>query len=175
MSSDSDAVHQTELPKIVDDGTYNNYGEWETKSYHKLRGRNLLKYIEGATSQPPIIPPLRQTVTHHGVGDNGHLTTIRVPGNLAEHEQAVSDAEPWMTGNNNARQDYRGCPQPPAPPRKARQIRRTGVGKPTLSVPATKFASRLHNKRADHGLPLPIRHEHREMAHRHAATLHLPM
>jgi hypothetical protein len=96
----SDTVHQTELAKIVDDGTYNNYGEWEIKSYHKLREWNLLKYIEGATSQPPIIPPLRQTVTRHGVGDNGHLTTIHVPGNLAEHEQAVNDAEPWMTGNN---------------------------------------------------------------------------
>jgi hypothetical protein len=30
------------------------------------------------------------------------LTTIHVPGNLAEHEQAVNDAEPWMAGNNTA-------------------------------------------------------------------------
>jgi hypothetical protein len=103
--SNSDTLYQsyqTELPKIVDDGTYNNYGEWETKSYHKLREWNLLKYIEGATSQPPIIPPLRQTVTHHGVDDNGHSNTIHVPGNLnlVEHERAVNDAEPWMSGNN---------------------------------------------------------------------------
>ena len=100
----NDTVHQTdlELPKIVDDGNHNNYGEWEIKSYYKLREWDLLKYIEGDTSQPPVIPSLRQTVTHRGVDGNGHLTTIHVPGNLAEHEQAVNDAAPWMAGNNTA-------------------------------------------------------------------------
>ena len=89
----------TELLKIVDDGTNNNYGEWKIKSYHKLREWDLLKYVEGPTSQPPIIP-LRHT-THHGVGDDGNLSTA-LPGNLAEHEQAIADGEAWMTGNNCA-------------------------------------------------------------------------
>jgi gag-polypeptide of LTR copia-type len=92
----------TELPEIVDDGTNNNYGEWETRSYYQLRAWDLLKYIEGPTSQPPIIPPLRETATYHGIDDNGHPNTVHVPGNLAEHEQAIRDAGPWMTGNNAA-------------------------------------------------------------------------
>ena len=102
-NSDSDA----ELPEIVDDGTNNNYSEWKTRSYHKLVDWNLLKYIEGLSSQPPIIPPLvvSETVILHDLDDNGHCTTVHdvhVPGNLAEHEQAVRDAESWMTGNNTA-------------------------------------------------------------------------
>ena len=99
-NSDSDA----ELPEIVDDGTNNNYSEWKTRSYHKLVDWNLLKYIEGPSSQPPIIPPLvvSETVILHDLDDNGHCTTVHVPGNLAEHEQAVRDAESWMTGNNTA-------------------------------------------------------------------------
>jgi hypothetical protein len=97
-----DTVHRSELPKIIDDGTNNNYGEWETKSYHKFRDWRLLKYIEGPESHPPVIPILRDTVTHHGVDDDGVLTTVHVPGNLAEYEQAIKDSEPWMTGNNTA-------------------------------------------------------------------------
>ena len=100
--SNTDSVHRTELPKIIDDGTNNNYGEWETKSYHKFREWNLLKYIEGPASEPPIIPPLHHTVTHHGVDDDGNVSSIRVPGNLAEHKEALTQAEPWMTGNNTA-------------------------------------------------------------------------
>ena len=42
--ANDDTVHRSELPKIIDDGTNNNYGEWETKSYHKLRDWDLLKY-----------------------------------------------------------------------------------------------------------------------------------
>ena len=100
--SNADSVHRTELPKIIDDGTNNNYGEWETKSYHKLREWNLLKYIEGPDSEPPIIPPLRHTVTHHGVDNDSNVSSIHVPGNLAEHNEALTRAEPWMTGNNTA-------------------------------------------------------------------------
>jgi hypothetical protein len=92
----------TELLKLADDGINNNYSEWETKSYHKLLEWDLLKYIEGPTSQAPIIPPLRHTVTHHGLDEDGHPHTIHVLGNQAEHEQALRDAIPWMTGNKTA-------------------------------------------------------------------------
>ena len=92
----------TKLPEIVDDGMNNNYGEWEIRSYHQLREWDLLKYIEGPTSQPPIIPPLRQPATYHGVDDHGHPSTVHDRGNVAEHEQALRDAIPWMTGNNTA-------------------------------------------------------------------------
>jgi hypothetical protein len=101
MSND-DSVHPTELPNLVDDGTNNNYGEWEIRSYHKLSEWDLLKYIEGPASQAPIVPPLRHTETHHGFREDGHPSTVRVLGNEAEHEQAVRDAEPWMAGNNTA-------------------------------------------------------------------------
>jgi gag-polypeptide of LTR copia-type len=100
--SNNDNTHRTELPKIVDDGINNNYGEWETKSYHKMREWNLLKYIEGPASQPPTIPLLREESIHSGLDENDHVVKIRVPGNLAEHEQAVKNADPWMTGNNTA-------------------------------------------------------------------------
>ena len=59
--SNSNTVHRSELPKLVDDGTNNNYGEWETKSYHKLDEWDLLKYIEGPESTSPEIPALRET------------------------------------------------------------------------------------------------------------------
>ena len=98
--TNTDSTHRTELPKLVDDGTSNNYGEWKTKSYHKLREWDLLKYIEGPTSDPPTIPTLRETVTYHGVDDDGHLSTTHVLGNAAEHQQAILSAQPWLTSNN---------------------------------------------------------------------------
>ena len=49
--ANNNSVHCSELPKIVDDGTNNNYGKWETKSYHKLHDWNLLKYVEGPESE----------------------------------------------------------------------------------------------------------------------------
>jgi hypothetical protein len=99
---DNENVHRTELPKIVDDGTNNNYGEWRTKSYHKLREWDLWKYIEGPTSIPPEIPPLRQPIEYHGLNDENELATVRVPGNVIEHDNAVRAAQPWMTSNNIA-------------------------------------------------------------------------
>jgi hypothetical protein len=98
----NDSSHRSELPKLTDDGTNNNYGEWKTKSFHKLREWDLLKYIEGPNSTPPTIPSLRETITYHGVDDNNQLSTVHVLGNATEHQQAVIDAQPWMTGNNVA-------------------------------------------------------------------------
>jgi hypothetical protein len=94
--------HHTELPKLVDDGVNNNYGEWETKSYHKLDEWDLLKYIEGPSSEPPVIPPLRETVSHQGIDDAGNVGTFHILGNANEHQQALTDAEPWLTGNKSA-------------------------------------------------------------------------
>ena len=102
MAMFNNPMHRTELPKLIDDGTDNNYGEWKTKSYHKFREWDLLKYIEGPTSEPPIIPPLRETVTYHGVDDAGQLSTTHILGNANEHQQALTAAEPWIFGNNIA-------------------------------------------------------------------------
>ena len=49
--SDNERIPRNELPKIIDDGTNNNYGEWKMKSYYKLKEWGLLKYIE--RRQPP--------------------------------------------------------------------------------------------------------------------------
>ena len=100
--SNSDSTNRSELPKLIDNGRENNYGEWKTKSYHKLREWDLLKYIEGPDSNPPIIPPLRERQTFHGVDDAGNQSTVHVPGNAAEHHTAVRKAKPWTTGNNIA-------------------------------------------------------------------------
>jgi hypothetical protein len=99
---DTDNTHRTELPKITDNGINNNFGEWEIKSYHKLREWDMLKYVEGPESLPPIVPTLRHTTCHRGVNDDGLLCTIHIPGNEEEHEDALAHALPWMTGNNSA-------------------------------------------------------------------------
>jgi hypothetical protein len=93
-------VPRTELPKLVDDGNTNNYGEWKTKSYHKLREWDLLQYVEGPTSDPPIIPPLREARDYHGLNEFNVIATVRDLGNIDEHRQALINAKPWLIGNN---------------------------------------------------------------------------
>ena len=97
-----DSPHRSELPKLVDDGINNNYGEWKTRSYHKLREWDLLKYIEGPESEPPFIPNLQPPTEHHGLDENNRIATVRVLGNAAERQIAIQNAKPWMTGNNIA-------------------------------------------------------------------------
>lgn len=92
----------TELPKIVDNGVNNNYGEWKMKSYHKLREWDLLKYIEGPDSVPPAIPTLIQPTEYHGLDENNVMATVRVPGNEIEYQNAIANARPWLIGNKTA-------------------------------------------------------------------------
>jgi hypothetical protein len=93
----TDTAWDCELPKMIDDGISDNYGEWKTKSFHQLRSCGLWKYIE---SSPPIVPPLRGTADCHSFDDNGYATTIQVAGNKDEHQRKSRDFERWMTGNN---------------------------------------------------------------------------
>jgi hypothetical protein len=101
MAADK-TMHRTQLPKIFNDGTNNNFREWQTKSFHRFREWDLLKYLEGPTSEPPFIPPLRQTISHTRIDDDGRETTIHIQGNQTKHQQALTNAEPWMPGNNTA-------------------------------------------------------------------------
>jgi hypothetical protein len=60
--ANNETIYHANLPKLLDngtndDGTNNNYGKWKTKLYHKFLEWDLLKYIEGPTSDPPNIPP----------------------------------------------------------------------------------------------------------------------
>ncbi|KAF8502337.1 hypothetical protein F5888DRAFT_1800824 [Russula emetica] len=98
--TNNDTTHRTELPKITNNSTTNNYREWKIKPYHKLWEWDLLKYIEGPCSTPPVIPALCERVTHHGVNEARELATVHIPGNADEHQQAVAAAQPWLTGNN---------------------------------------------------------------------------
>ncbi len=49
-----------------------------------------------------MIPPLRETVTYHGVDNDGHLSTTHILGNAIEHAEAVINAKLWLKENNIA-------------------------------------------------------------------------
>ena len=98
MADDCDC----DLLKIVDNETYNNYGEWKLKSFYQLRSWGVWKYIDGPESTPPVVPPLRKPATISGIGDSGCMMTLEVPGNEDEHPQKVKDYELWMVGNDRA-------------------------------------------------------------------------
>jgi hypothetical protein len=76
--SQIDAAQCTQLPKLIDNGLNNNYGEWKTKSFHILRSLGLWKYIDGPLSILPVIPSLVLPQTHHGTTDNGEVTTVHI-------------------------------------------------------------------------------------------------
>lgn len=96
----NDSAHQSQLSKLTNDGINNNYGEWETRAFHSFWTWDLWKYIKGKQSTPPVIPPLTERHTYHGVDNQNQLATVHIPGNCAEHETAIRNAEPWMTANN---------------------------------------------------------------------------
>ena len=54
--SDDKVLYKTGLPKLTNNDTNNNYSKWATEAYHKLDEWDLLKYIEGPLSDPPVIP-----------------------------------------------------------------------------------------------------------------------
>ena len=99
QKSQIDTAQRSQLPKLIDDGLNNNYGEWKTKSFHILRSLGLWKYIDGPLSIPPTIPALVLPQTHHGTNDNGEVTTVHIQWNQAEYDTAVTNAQPWMEGN----------------------------------------------------------------------------
>jgi hypothetical protein len=47
---------ESTLPKLLDNGSDNNYGEWEIKASRTLSLLNLWKYIEGPDSSPSVLP-----------------------------------------------------------------------------------------------------------------------
>lgn len=96
----TDAAQRLQLPKLINDSQNNNYGEWETKAYHVLCSWDLLKFIEGLEANPPPILPLRANQSFHGTTDKGVVTIVHVQGNKEEHDKAVTDTLPWITGNN---------------------------------------------------------------------------
>jgi hypothetical protein len=96
----NESIHHTELLKLIDNSNTNNYGEWKMKSYHKLCKWDLLKYIEGPTSNLPVILPLHKVREYHGLNEFNIIATIWDLSNADKHYQALIDAQPWMTDNN---------------------------------------------------------------------------
>jgi hypothetical protein len=95
----SDSARHEELPQIVDNGTDNNFGEWQMKASIMFQTWDLWKYIEGPDSEPPAIPPYRETKTVTGPDKDDNITTIYFKGNEVEHRQKVEESKPWTTGN----------------------------------------------------------------------------
>jgi hypothetical protein len=103
MSNPSnDAITNADLPKIIDNGESNNYAEWKTRSQRKLRGWGLWKYIDGAYSTPPEIPPFRPTTIQKGKGKSGVVEDFEVEGNKDEFDKRTEEAKPWLSGNELA-------------------------------------------------------------------------
>jgi len=95
----SDTAQRGELPKLIDDGTNNNYGDWASRCYHLLRTWGLWKYIAGSTSIPPDVPALVESKIVNAIVE-GELKQVELPGNATEREKKLKDAQPWMDGNN---------------------------------------------------------------------------
>jgi hypothetical protein len=97
----TDADYHGDLPKLIDDGNNNNFGEWQKKSYLQLLSWDLWKYIDGPDSAPPDIPILRQTTAHQGTDQDGsNPRTYYVTGNADEFNAKSKAAKPWMAANN---------------------------------------------------------------------------
>lgn len=91
-----------ELPELTDDGTYNNYAEWELKSHYQLLVCGLWKYIDGPKSTPPDVPPLLEKGTFQGRDDSGCMQTVYVARNKDEHQEKKQIFDRWMVGNDIA-------------------------------------------------------------------------
>jgi hypothetical protein len=108
-SSDSDSSINTKtqasgkLPKLVDNGTTNNYGEWRIQSQSELRSLDLWKYIEGPHSIPPDIPNLEDDLYLDGSDDEGNTKRFHITGNTQYRNQKIRAAKPWMMKNEIAR------------------------------------------------------------------------
>src|SRR5258708_33963617 len=84
--TNNETTGHAELPKVLDDGTNNNYGSWKGRAYYKLQKWGLWKNIEGQGSHPPAIPILHLATAYHAPNDKSHLTT-------AHYSQKEEDVE----------------------------------------------------------------------------------
>lgn len=73
-----------DLSKLVDDADGNNFSEWEVKSRVKFQSYKLWSFIDGPTSNAPIIPVLRPRQQVEGEDLEGNETVFFIPGNEDE-------------------------------------------------------------------------------------------
>ena len=100
LSLDSKTLSSGKLPKLIDDGKINNYGEWKIQCQTEIRSLGLWKYIEGPDSKPPVIPPLQEDTYMEGSDDEGNIKTFHVHGNAKLRKQKIRAAKPWMQKND---------------------------------------------------------------------------
>jgi hypothetical protein len=100
--TNNESTRCAELPKLLDDGTNNNYSSWKNQTYYKLHEWGLWRYIEGLTLEPPVISTLHPTAAYHGLDNDSQVTTIHVWENKEEYRAVMAAAEPWHTGNELA-------------------------------------------------------------------------
>lgn len=93
-----------DIPKLTDENDINNYGQWSTEMRMLLKNLDLWKHVEGPLSTAPIILVRRMTVVMEGIDTvTGANTEIRIPGNDAEVDKAITDAELWQSADNDAK------------------------------------------------------------------------
>jgi hypothetical protein len=80
----------------------NNYGAWAFKARHRLGLMDLWDYVGGSKTTTPIVPLLVQPSNIHGLDPDGVITTIVMPGNQNEHNNAKALAEPWIKKDEQA-------------------------------------------------------------------------
>jgi gag-polypeptide of LTR copia-type len=96
----NDTARSDQLPKLIDNGSDNNYGVWAPTCRHILLTWGLWKYIEGDASTPPVIPPFREASTQKAVCRDGIEREFDIPSNEEERQKKLKDAQPWMDANN---------------------------------------------------------------------------
>jgi hypothetical protein len=69
--TNNEPIGCVELPKLLNNGTNNNYSLWKNWAYYKLQEWGLWKYIKGLGSKPPIVPSLCPMTIYHGLDDDG--------------------------------------------------------------------------------------------------------
>jgi hypothetical protein len=102
-NNDSSIKIGDKLPKLENDGTTNNYGEWTIQAQADLESWDLWKYIDGPSSTPPTVPALRDDVTHECTETNGTVTSFHIPGNAEAHDKILKDSQPWLAQDKIAR------------------------------------------------------------------------
>jgi hypothetical protein len=100
--TESERTERLKFPEIkVKDGV-NNYGAWAVKAKYRLRTMELWGYIEGPSSDPPVVPELHKPKIIRGPDQNGNTVTIHYPGNQTAVDTAQAIANPWIKKDGQA-------------------------------------------------------------------------
>lgn len=100
--SDNDKAHRQKLPDLVTSPT-NDYHAWSSKCQAFFENWGYWSHVGGDKIVPPVIPEKVEAVRINGIDDEGNPTSIIKPGNTAQYEAAVLQAEPWLRIDRKAK------------------------------------------------------------------------